>query len=147
MGIDVHNKIIRGKGIKYQWFCQQGEHMPLDSPSSIQGMEKLQPLLQLQAFDVFIHVFYPAAGHSSQSEVHTRQLWVWVPEAFWKLVTIGYICPGPGILEGRHLMITDQGEPTWITGSTRYRRYKAVHHPSTASHSEVWLSFHVGQTC
>jgi hypothetical protein len=117
-------------------------------------MEKLQPLLQLQAFDIFIRVFNPAAGHPSQSEARTRQVWVWVPplpdgspEAFWKLVSVGYICPGPSLLEGRHLMINDQGEPIWVTGSTRYRRYKAVHPPSTAPHSEVCASFHVRQAC
>lgn len=104
-------------------------------------MAKLQPLLQLQAFDIFVHVFHPPTGHSSQPEDRTTQLWLWelpMPhgssEAFWKPVCIGYVCPGPGRLEGRHLMITDQGEPTWVTGSTRYRRYKAVHPPSTASH-------------
>ena len=108
--------------------------MPLDNPSDIQGIAKLQPLLQFQDFDVFIHAFYPAASHSSESGSKDRsiQLWVWVPggssrspEASWNLVSIGYMCPGPGLLEGRYLMITVKGEPTWVTGSTRYRLYKA----------------------
>jgi hypothetical protein len=101
-------------------------------------MSKLQPKLQLQPFDSFIHKYSPAASHPG-SEDRTIQLWVWVlggphgsPEAFWEPVSIGYVCPGPGLLKGRHLMITGKGEPTWVTGSTRYRRYKAVHRPSTA---------------
>lgn len=140
LGVSIHNKTIRGKGIQYRWFCLQGKHMPLENPSDIQGTAELRPLLHPQIFDVFIHVFYPAAGHSSGSKDRTVKLWVWVPressdssEAFWKPVTVGYVCPGPGLLEGRHLMITDQGEPTWVTGSTRYRRYKVVK-PPTAPH-------------
>ena len=108
--------------------------MPLDNPSDILGVTKLQPLLRFQDFDVFIHAFYPAASHPSGSEDRSVQMWVRVPcgssgspKASWNLVSKarGYVCPGPGLLKGRHLMITDKGEPTWVTGSTRYRIYKA----------------------
>jgi hypothetical protein len=102
-------------------------------------MAKLQSRLQIQAFDVFLYTPYPAGGHFPRSQYHTIQLWVWVPhgysessETFWKPVPIGYVCPGPGPLRERHLMITDGGEPTWITLATRARRYKAVLPPSTA---------------
>jgi hypothetical protein len=111
-------------------------------------MAKLQPQLQLQVFDVFIHAFYPAAGHASGKDC-TIQLWVWVSsgsgpyEASWKPVSAGYVCPGPGSLEGRHLMITNNGVPTWITGSTRYRRYKAGNPPTVPN--EQPRGYHVNE--
>ena len=153
MGVSIHNKTIRGKGIKYRWFCPQGRHTctPLENPSDIQGMAKFQPLLQPQVFNVFIHVSYPATSNSSGSQDRTIQLWVWVPlgspessEAFWKPVAVGYVCPGPGCLQGRHLMVTDQGEPTWVTGSTRYRCYYKTNPPTMAPHGQSGV-FHVNK--
>src|SRR6266404_6500276 len=67
MGISTHNKMMCRKGVKYQWFLYKGKHTPLGNPFDIPGMEKLRSVLQLQAFDVFYHVFYPVAGHSSNS--------------------------------------------------------------------------------
>jgi hypothetical protein len=115
-------------------------------------MAGLQPPLQPQIFDVFIHVFYAAASNPSGSHDRTIQLWVWVPrecpessEAFWKPVAVGFMCPGPGSLTGWHLMVTDQGEPSWVTGSTRYRRYKTTNLPSAAPH-ELSGDYHVNKT-
>jgi hypothetical protein len=114
--------------MKFQWFHVQGTTVPLDSPFSIRGMnghcEEIQP------FDVFVHTYNPAMEHPSKEL--TTQLWVWesvsspgLSETFsWKSVTIGYICPGPGELQGRHLVTSDQGEPAWVSGSTAYRWYK-----------------------
>lgn len=98
---------------------------------------------EFRPFDVFVHAYYPASGHASNQP--TTQLWVWAPvgssessgsgsETFsWSPVTNGYVCPGPGVLEGRHLMIRAQGGPTWVTGATvyRHRRYQGAHPHST----------------
>jgi len=45
----------------------------------------------------------------------------------WKPVTIGYMCPGPGGLQGWHLVIQGQEEPAWVSESTLYHWYKEVH--------------------
>ena len=136
---------VRGNTTKYRWFCLQVEHTctPLGNPSYVQSMAGLEPSIRPEVFDVFIHVYYPTAGNSSGPRDRTIQLWVWEPrglpepsEAFWKPVTIGYVCPGPGFLDGRHLVVTDQGVPKWITGATRYRRYNTANAPSTAPHGQ-----------
>ena len=92
---------------------------------------------EFKLFDVFAHAYYPTSGPSSNEP--TTQLWVWAPlrssgpsenssENFsWSLVTVGYVCPGPGGLQGRHLVIRAQGDPAWVSGSTVYRRYKEAH--------------------
>lgn len=125
--------------MKYRWFFLKGATVPLDNPSNIQGMGRFRREFQL--FDIFAHAFHPASGHSSD-EI-TTQLWVWAPlrssgssgsdsETFsWSPVTVGYVCPGPGGLQGRHLVIRGQGEPAWVSGSTVYRRYKGAHPYST----------------
>ena len=112
--------------MKNRWFFLHGTTTPLSIPSSIPGIEKVV----FQPFDVFLHTYHPPSGHSVQEPI--RQLWVWEllqspglsAAHSWKSVVPGYICPGPGGLQGRHLVVTDRGEPAWVTGSTRYRRYK-----------------------
>lgn len=93
-------------------------------------MAELQPPYLPQDFNVFMHT-YPTASNSSGSNSCTVQLWVWVPsgspdssKAFWKSVNVGYVHPGPTTNDDRHLMLTEQGEPTWVLTSTRQRRYK-----------------------
>ncbi len=125
--------------MKYRWFFLKGTNAPLDNPSNIQGMGRLQR--EFQPFDIFAHVYHPASCHSSNEP--TTQLWVWAPlrssgssesdsETFsWSPVTAGYVCPGPGGLQGWHLVIRGQGEPAWVSGSTVYRRYKEAHPYST----------------
>ena len=92
-------------------------------------MGKLQALEEFHLFDVFIHTYNPDGTGRP-----TAQLWVWVAlsssdpstssSAFgWMSVGAGYVCPGPGVLEGRHLVITDHGKPAWLSGATVYRRY------------------------
>jgi hypothetical protein len=124
--------------IKYRWFYLKGTTTPLDNPSNIQGLGRLRR--EFQPFDIFAHAYYPASGRSSNEP--TTQLWVWGPltssgtsesdtEASWKPVTVGYTCPGPGRLQGRHLVIRGQGEPAWVSGSTFYRRYRDINPYST----------------
>ncbi|KAI0291460.1 hypothetical protein BC826DRAFT_481228 [Russula brevipes] len=130
LGITVHHETIRNKQIKFRWFNLQGTTVPLNSPSSIQGLDGLRTAFQL--FDIFVHAYHPATGSSSNE--CTLQLWIWEPQLSggfsWKPVTVGYVCPGPGELQGRHLVIRGRGKPLWVTGSTRYRRYKEVHSTS-----------------
>jgi len=115
--------------MKYRWFFLHGTDAPLENPSSIQGMGMLQREFRL--FDIFAHAYHSSNGH-------TTQLWVWAPqpskssesdsETFsWSPVTVGYMCPGPGGLQGQYLMIQGQGEPAWVTGSTVYRQYRKAH--------------------
>jgi hypothetical protein len=97
-------------------------------------VDRLRILDEFRPFDIFVHTYYPAGTGQSPKE-HTTQLWVWEllrPSGSstgfsWKSVCAGYVCPGPGALEGRHLIITDHGKPTWLLGATVYRRYKKVH--------------------
>lgn len=89
---------------------------------------------EFRLFDIFAHAYYPPSAHSSNKP--TTQLWVWGAlnssgsskndsgTLSWIPVTIGYVCPGPGGLRGRHLVIQGQGEPTWVLASTFSRRYK-----------------------
>lgn len=96
---------------------------------------------EFRLFDVFAHVYYPAAAHSTNQPI--TQLWVWgAPKSSgpaendsetlsWVPVTVGYVCPEPGALQGRHLVIRGQGEPAWVSASTVCRRYKEVHPYST----------------
>ena len=109
---------------KYRWFFLKGNNTPLQNPSNIRGMDRLQR--EFRPFDVFAYAYY----HSSNQP--TTQLWIWTPlgspETFsWSSVAVGYVCPGPGGLQGRHLVIRGQGEPAWVSGSTVYRRYKEAH--------------------
>jgi hypothetical protein len=125
--------------MKYRWFFLKGTAAPLDSPSNIRGMGRLQR--EFRPFDIFAHAYYPASGHGSNEP--TTQVWLWVAlgssgssesdsETFsWSPVTVGYICPGPGWLQGRHLVIRGQGEPAWVSASTVCRRYKEAHPYST----------------
>ena len=126
---------------KYRWFFLKGSNAPLDNPSNIRGMGRLQSAFRL--FDIFAHAYYPASGHSSNEP--TTQLWIWAQfrssessesdsETFaWSPVAVGYVCPGPGGLQGRYLVIRGQGEPAWVSGSTVHRRYKEAHPYSTAN--------------
>ncbi|KAH9168277.1 hypothetical protein EDB89DRAFT_2205356 [Lactarius sanguifluus] len=122
LGISVCIKSIRRTQLKFRWFQMQGTIAPLCNPSDIPGLDRVD----FRPFDVFIHTYFPAPGDSE------TQIWVWEPlqssglspPCSWKSVAVGYMCPGPGFLQGRHLMTSDKGEPVWVTGSTRYRRYK-----------------------
>lgn len=134
-GVRVHIEVTRKRKpqIKYQVFHFQGKHSPMGSPSDIKGMDRLQ-LLE-EPFDIFVHT-YGAAGTDQSHEEHINQLWVWEPlktkgDYGWKLVSIGYICPGPGGLEGRHLVVTN-GKPMWLLGATVYRHHREVHPYTTA---------------
>lgn len=113
--------------IKYRWFHLKGNTTPLDNPSNICGLGRLRRAFWL--FDIFAHTYYPPSDHSSNEP--TTQLWVWEPlrssgtsdsdtETSWKPVTVGYVCPGPGRLQGWHLVIQGQREPAWVSGSTVY---------------------------
>jgi hypothetical protein len=113
--------------MKFRWFYLQGATLPLNHPSNIQGMDRL--VAEFRLFDIFVHAYYPAAGHSSTNS--TTQLWVWGPSGSsgalsWKPITVGYICPGPGGLRGRHLVMKKNTEPSWVTESTVNRRYRSM---------------------
>ena len=143
-GISVHSNVIRKTQIKYRWFYFQGKHSRLDNPSDITGVDRLRLLEEFKPFDVFVHA-YSAAGAGQSHNEHITQLWVWEPlKSFstsrgygWKPVSAGYVCPGPGGLEGRHLVMTDHRKPTWILGATVYRRYKEVHPYTTGNANEL----------
>lgn len=133
----------------------------MDSPSDIKGLDRLQALEEFHLFDVFIYTYYPT-GTDKSSNKYTTQLWVWQPLGSsvssivfgWKPVGVGYICPGPGVLKGRHLVITDHGKPAWLSGATVYRRYyKALESggdrddesviikgKGTFSETQIWLT-------
>jgi len=136
LGISVHSRTMNQTQTKYWWFFLQGNNTPLENPSDIRGMDRLQREFRL--FDVFAHAYYLASDHSSNEP--TTQLWIWAPlrssrndpeTLSWSSVTVGYVCPGPGGLQGWHLVIRGQGEPAWVSGSTVYRRYKEAHPYST----------------
>lgn len=96
-------------------------------------------LEEFKPFDIFVHAYGPASTDQSHKDDLT-QLWVWEPLKTsgsssgydWKPVSVGYVCPGPGGLKSRHLVMTDHGKPTWLLGSTVYRRYKEVQPYTTA---------------
>ena len=102
----------------------------------MRGLER-----EFRLFDTFAHCYYPATAHSSNEP--TTQLWVWGAHKSsgstengsetlsWVPVTFGYICPGPGGLQERHLVIRGRGKPAWVSAATFYRRYNGVHPNST----------------
>lgn len=134
-GIRVHNEFTRRRKpqLKYQVFYFEGKHSLVGNPSDIKGVDRLP--LREEPFDVFIHT---CGADKSREDV--TQLWVWEPLKAsgtasgygWKPVNAGYICPGPGGLEGRHLVMTN-GKPLWLLGSTVYRHHKKVHPYNTTA--------------
>ncbi len=97
-------------------------------------MDRLQVLEEFQPFDIFVHTYCPAG--TAQSPKDATQLWAWKPlgssSGFgWKPVDDGYVCPGPGVLKGRHLVFR-HGKPAWLLGATVYRRHKEVNPYTTA---------------
>jgi hypothetical protein len=87
-------------------------------------------------------VYGPAGTDRNE---HITQLWLWQPLTTsglsssghgWKAVSVGYRCPGQGVLAGRHLVMTEQGKPTWILGVTVHRRYKEVNPYTTVCELE-----------
>ncbi|KAI9457247.1 hypothetical protein BJY52DRAFT_1212648 [Lactarius psammicola] len=121
LGITLRIKPLRRAQLKFRWFHMQGT-TPLSNPSNIRHLDRVD----FRPFDVFLHIYCPDSSDS------TTRLWVWEPlqssgsseTCSWKSVGVGYICPGPGFLQGRYLVVSDQREPGWVSGSTRYRRYK-----------------------
>lgn len=93
---------------------------------------------EFRLFDIFAHAYYPASAQTPNRP--ETQLWVWeaLPSSgstqngskalSWVPVTgRSYVCPGPGELEGRHLVVQGQGKPTWVLATTFVRHYRV--HP------------------
>ncbi|KAI0261346.1 hypothetical protein BC834DRAFT_972761 [Gloeopeniophorella convolvens] len=139
LGLTIHRKRLRNNPTEFRWLRLARPNQRLDDPSSIVGPCDAAARL-LRPFDVFVHDERGAQaadddgdgdGDGGSSHWPAVKLWVWVPHPraarhyHWKRVLEGYLCPGPGGLTGRYLVMT-RTEPSWVTGATMARGYRRL---------------------